>query len=161
MDWDGAPSEWWRTAKFTLTNTSTAVLEDPLIEFTVQARQTVSDNGAWRVPASWHGIDSGWVGFHEYYLDVPSCDALPYTRVTYGAPYSTVHGITAALSRPRESPMSRCTRQAAVRWEANDDGSVMVESGYKRDTLPAPPTRGVVDVSVDVVVGPKRVSATR
>lgn len=42
--WDGAPGEWWGVAKFTLANNTSAVLEDPLVEFTVQSRQEVSAN---------------------------------------------------------------------------------------------------------------------
>ncbi|WP_367139630.1 hypothetical protein [Saccharothrix sp. HUAS TT1] len=42
VEWDGTPTPWWGTAKFTLTNNTSATLDDPLIEFTVQTRQQLA-----------------------------------------------------------------------------------------------------------------------
>ncbi|WP_367139633.1 hypothetical protein [Saccharothrix sp. HUAS TT1] len=109
--------------------------------------------GTWRVPEGFGGLDSEWTAFHEAYTHLPDCSALPYTRVTFGEPYSVPDHAQGRLGDAYESPMSRCQGACGFDWwrEPAEHGGVTVETGFRDRHRPLPRAGGV-DVQVDVRV---------
>lgn len=116
--------------------------------------------GTWRVPDWWKGLDWGWVGFHEVYTWI-HCHDIPYSRVTYGVPYSTSGEVTGYLSDPYHSPQSRCPEGSiGFNWWREPGGAVTIETGFKdrrRNPDPEPCAPVVnVEVNLDVHCGASR-----
>lgn len=114
--------------------------------------------GTWKVPDWYGGLDWKWIAFHEVYTWL-HCDEIPYTRVTYGVPYSIPDGVTGHLDDPYHSPQCRCPEGSiGFGWHREPDGAVTIETGFtqrrKRPRLRPDAPRINVTVNVDVTGQP-------
>ncbi|KAF7592414.1 hypothetical protein BBP40_000262 [Aspergillus hancockii] len=89
---------------------------------------TVSNNqthiGEYTLPSGTGGIKDTHVGFVEYYpwnvAGGHTCDSLPYTNATFGAPTSTESGVKGTVSKPYE--YGDCEGKVQFDVQEVDDG---------------------------------------
>jgi len=91
--------------------------------------------GAWRILEGQKGIQNHHLGFLEWWLGLEDCSRLPYSRVTYGRPYSTrPDRVDGFRVDPREADKP-CMGSTGFSWVRNPGGSITAEAGFRNPTV--------------------------
>lgn len=115
--------------------------------------------GAWYTPEGQNGLKASQMAFAEWYAGgIPPCGNVPYTRVTYGAPYSG--RVVGWVNMPWEQANTPCTGNMNFKATDAGGGAKTVELGYRKRVGPDPdpcPCTPEVNVDVNVIVNGREV----
>lgn len=94
--------------------------------------------GAWKVPEGQKGIQNYHLGFSEWWLRLDSCGGLPYSRATYGRPYSSRPDWVGTFKPDPYEANKPCQGKSGFSWVRNTDGTITTQAGFKHRNRPEP-----------------------